>query len=93
MRMQEPFDNLTMVLEIAVFAAVIYAVLRFLRETRGAGVVRGLSLILISVLIGFAILIQVLALERLAVVFQYLTNIALIALVRYWNTTARRSST
>ena len=52
------WDYLKMVIEIAVFAVVIYSVLRFLRETRGSGVVRGLALILAVSATSFLILIQ-----------------------------------
>ena len=51
-------DQVSMVIEIVVFAIGIYLILRFLRATRGSGVIRGLSLILIGTLIASAILIN-----------------------------------
>jgi hypothetical protein len=44
-------------IEIAILAAVIYAVLRFLRRTRGAGIVRGLGLLGIALFLGAQLLI------------------------------------
>ena len=40
------WDGLKMVIEVAIFAAMIYVVLRFLRATRGSVIIRGLALLL-----------------------------------------------
>ncbi|MEO6597993.1 MAG: diadenylate cyclase CdaA [Planctomycetota bacterium] len=58
------------VIEVAVFAALIYIVLRFLSETRGSGVVRGLALLLIVGVSAFVILINTLNLGRLKWLFE-----------------------
>ena len=42
--------------EVLVLAGGIYAVLRFLGQTRGSGVIRGLALVLIGGIFGFTIL-------------------------------------
>ena len=47
------FDAM-MIVEIIVFAIGIYAILRFLRGTRGSGVVRGLIIILLGVIVSLA---------------------------------------
>ncbi len=80
-----------MVIEIAVFAIVIYSVLRFLRETRGSGVVRGLALILVVGATSFLILIQVLELSRLQLVFQQLVGVAVLGLIVVFQPEIRRA--
>ena len=66
-----PMGDLTavtnMVIEVGVFALLIYLVLRFLRETRGSGVVRGLAFLLIVGVSTSVILIQMLGLVELDV--------------------------
>lgn len=80
-----------MVIEVAVFAVVIYVGLRFLRETRGSGVVRGLALLLVVALIGFVILIKALQLDRLAWVFTAIAPSAVLALVIVFHPEIRRA--
>ncbi|HEX5051338.1 MAG TPA: diadenylate cyclase CdaA [Planctomycetota bacterium] len=58
-----------MVIEVTVFALLIYIVLRFLSETRGSGVVRGLAMLLIVGVSAFVILIKTLNLARLEWLF------------------------
>ena len=89
--METPYDFLKMVLEIAVFAVGIYAILRFLRETRGTGVVRGLFLILVIVVIGFAVLIKAMDLRHLALVFDELSSIAIIGVIIVFQPEIRRA--
>jgi diadenylate cyclase len=79
-----------MVLEVTVFAFGIYAVLRFLRRTRGSGVIRGLSLVLLIVLITFTILIETLELKRLGVIFDYFRDFAVIGLIIVFQPEIRR---
>ena len=43
------FEAGKMVIEVAIFAVFIYVVLRFLRATRGSGVIRGLALLVSTV--------------------------------------------
>ena len=89
--MNEFNDILKMVVEVAVFAAGIYVVLRFLRETRGSGVVRGLTLILIVGVVSFLILIQALELDRLKLVFDSLASITVIGLIVIFQPEIRRA--
>ncbi len=84
-------DLAKMIIEIAVFAIVIYLVLRFLRETRGSGVVRGLALILVVGATSFLILIQVLELSRLQLVFQQLVGVAVLGLIIVFQPEIRRA--
>ena len=79
--MEEPSEILKMILEVTVFAVGIYLVLRFLRETRGSGVLRGLLLILIGGFVCFAVLIDFFELDRLALLFSALMNIAIVGLI------------
>ncbi len=69
------------VLQVGFFAIGIYLILRFLRETRGSGVIRGLSFVLAFVMISFMTLIEWLQLEELALVFGYVGNVAIIGLI------------
>lgn len=70
-----------MVLEIAVLAALIYVALRFLRETRGSNVVRGLGLLLFGGVTAFVLLIYGLKLEHLGHLSNILTQSVILALV------------
>ena len=79
--MESPSEILKMILEVTVIAVGIYLVLRFLRETRGAGVLRGLSLILIGGFVGFGLLIDTLGLDRLSLLFSALINIAVLGVI------------
>lgn len=55
---------LKVLVELTVFSVLIYIALRFLRETRGSGVVRGLALLLVALTV-FVFLVQQLDLHRL----------------------------
>lgn len=78
-------------IEVAVLSALIYVVLRFLRETRGSGVVRGLALLLVAGFVGFQVLIQVLRLERLGLLFNAIAQSVVIALVIVFHPEIRRA--
>lgn len=80
-----------MIVEVAIFAIGIYAILRFLRETRGSNVVRGLSVILLMVVVSFTILIQQLELDRLEVIFNKLTELAVLGLIIVFQPEIRRA--
>ena len=69
------------VMQVGFFAIGIYLILRFLRETRGSTVIRGLTFVLVFVVVSFMTLINWLELEELELVFGYLSNIALIGLI------------
>ncbi len=85
--------NLEMILEIAVFAMIIYVGLRFLRRTRGSGVVRGLAFLLIVGLSAFFILIRVLQLHRLELVFDTLAETTVLGLIVVFQPEIRRAIT
>ena len=68
-------------LEVLILAVGIYLILRFLRETRGSGVVRGLSLIIIFGGMAFLLLIELLDLQHLRVFFNLLVGAALLGLI------------
>jgi diadenylate cyclase len=68
-------------IEVAIFAVGIYLILRFLRETRGSGVIRGLSFALVIGLITSVTLIQALELDKLGMVFETVTDIAILGLI------------
>lgn len=84
-------DTIKMLVEIAVFAVGIYAAMRFLRTTRGSGVVRGLAIILLGLIVSFTVLINLLDLERLDIVFQSLRNIAVLGLIVVFQPEIRRA--
>lgn len=80
-----------MLIEVAVFAVLIYIALRFLRETRGSGVVRGLALLLVVGVTTFVILIQVLGLTRLELLFTTIAQSVVIGLVVVFHPEIRRA--
>jgi diadenylate cyclase len=83
--------DVRMIVEIAVFAGGIYAVLRFLRTTRGSGVIRGLSLILLGLIVTITILIDSFDLKRLGVIFQNLRDFAVVGLIIVFQPEIRRA--
>ncbi|MBL9079764.1 MAG: TIGR00159 family protein [Planctomycetes bacterium] len=82
---------LKMLIEVAVFAAMIYAVLRFLGETRGSGVLRGLAVLLGTGLVAFVLLIQALELERLGWLFSAVAPSVVLGLVVVFHPEIRRA--
>lgn len=89
--MQEPSEMLKMVVEVAIFSVGIYVVLRFLRETRGAGVVRGLTLLLIVGVVSFMVLTEELGLRRLGLVFNTIAEFAILGLIIVFQPEIRRA--
>ena len=69
------------IIEVLVMATAIYLILRFLRETRGSGVVRGLAIFLISLAIFAFVIVPLLNLSELQYVFQELLQTAVLALL------------
>jgi diadenylate cyclase len=61
----DALEFVKIVIEVAVFAVLIYVVLRFLLATRGSGIIRGLALLLLLGVTAFVILIQIFQLDRL----------------------------
>ena len=90
-----PMGDLTavtnMVIEVAVFALLIYLVLRFLRETRGSGVVRGLAFLLIIGVSTSVILIQMLGLVRLEELSKTVGQSVVIGLIIVFHPEIRRA--
>lgn len=84
-------DIVKMVIEVTVFAVIIYIALRFLRETRGSGVVRGLALILMVGITAFVILIEALKLDRLALLFNAVAQSVVLGLIVVFHPEIRRA--
>lgn len=84
-------DVIKMIVEVAVFTAGIYLILRFLRETRGSGVVRGLTLLVVVGICVFFILIRSFHLDRLELVFNALADITVIGLIIVFQPEIRRA--
>jgi diadenylate cyclase len=83
--------TLRMVIEVAVLATMIYIVLRFLRETRGSGILRGLALILIGAVVGFLILIEALQLQVLNEAFNAIAQSVVLGLIVVFHPEIRRA--
>jgi len=79
-----------MLIEITVFALLIYAALKFLWETRGSVILRGLGLLLSLGLVSFYLLVQQLGLDRLQFVLEALAPSAALALVVVFQPEIRR---
>lgn len=69
-----------MVFEVAVFAVLIYTGLRFIRETRGSGVIYGMTLLLVGTIV-FGILIRTFDLANLGQLFNMIGPSVVIGLV------------
>jgi diadenylate cyclase len=80
-----------MIVEVAVFTVGIYLVLRFLRETRGSGVVRGLAFLAIAGISVFLILIETFELRHLGEAFNALADITVIGLIIVFQPEIRRA--
>lgn len=89
--MNDLYEILKMVVEVLVFATGIYVILRFLRRTRGSGVVSGLTLVLLVGGVIGAVLIELLGLQRLQVAFGYLASIAILGLIVIFQPEIRRA--
>lgn len=79
-----------MLVEIAVFAILIYFGLRFLRETRGSGVIYGMTLLLIGTL-AFWILIETCDLQNLRLLFNLIAQSVVISLVIVFHPEIRKA--
>jgi diadenylate cyclase len=79
------------VIEVAIFAALIYLVLRFLWVTRGSVLIRGLGLLLVSAIIAFFLLIQTLQLDRVAWLVEHLAPSMVLGLVVVFHPEIRRA--
>ncbi|MFN4259000.1 MAG: diadenylate cyclase CdaA [Gemmataceae bacterium] len=78
------------VVEIAVLALAIYAILRFLGQTRGSGMVRGLVLIVLGVFLVAQVIIASLELSELGKVLDYLLSTIVVGLLVIFQPELRR---
>jgi diadenylate cyclase len=76
--------------EIAILAVAIYAALRFLGKTRGAGMVRGLGLVVVGLFLAAQALIVSFDLTVLGRVLDYLLTTVLVGLVVIFQPELRR---
>ena len=84
-------DALKVVVEVAIFAVLIYVVLRFLRATRGSGIIRGLALVLASFALAFFILADYLELDRLSWLVGQLAPSVVLGLIVVFHPEIRRA--
>jgi len=80
-----------MVIEVAIFAVFIYVVLRFLRATRGSGVIRGLALLLTTFAVAFFVLAEELRFDRLQWLVEQLAPSVVLGLVVVFHPEIRRA--
>jgi diadenylate cyclase len=78
------------VVEMAILAVVIYGVLRFLGKTRGAGMVRGLGLVVVGLFLVAQVLVACFDLTVLGKVLEYLHTIVVLALLVIFQPELRR---
>lgn len=80
-------------IEIAFLAVAIYAVLRFLGKTRGAGMVRGMGLVVVGLFLAAQVLITAFGLMELAKVLDYLLTTVMVGLLVIFQPELRRGLT
>ena len=82
-RLGQLFDSVGTrdVVEIAILAVAIYLVLRFLGKTRGAGIVRGLGLVVVGLFLVAQVVIASFDLTVLGRVLDYLLTTVLVGLL------------
>jgi len=78
------------VLEIAIIAMVIYILLRFLRGTRGAGILRGLGISAVAGFLLAQVLIAQFELDQLGRVLDYLLTTLVVGLIVIFQPELRR---
>jgi len=77
-------------IEIAILALAIYAILRFLGKTRGSGVVRGLALLVMGVFLVAQVIIASLDLTELGKILDYLLTTVVVGLLVIFQPELRR---
>lgn len=82
-----------MVLEILILTGLFYVVLKFLMETRGTGVIRGLTILFGTSFLLFFVLIESLGLVHLKALFTEVLKIVVIALLVVFAPEIRRGIT
>lgn len=80
-------------LEILILTGLFYVVLKFLLETRGTGIIRGLTILVGGAFLLFFVLIKTIPLPHLDHLFSELVRIAVIALVVIFAPEIRRAIT
>ena len=78
-------------LEIGIFAALIYMVLRFLWATRGSTLLKGLFVVLFTVVVAAVLLIRTFALDRVSWLAEQLGPSVALALVVVFHPEIRRA--
>src|SRR4051812_44810237 len=77
-------------IEIAILAAVVYVILRFLRKSRGSGMVRGLGLVIIGLFLAAQAGIALFDLTVLGNILEYLHTTVLVGLLVIFQPELRR---
>src|SRR5438477_9955633 len=77
-------------IEIAILAVAIYGLLRFLGRTRGAGMVRGLGLIVVGLFLVAQVIVASFDLTMLGKVLDYLWTTVLVGLLVIFQPELRR---
>lgn len=81
----------TVAIELLIIGTVVYWVMRFLRGTRGARLLRGIALVLIGVYLVIRLLAASLGLERIDFLFSKFLGIAAIAVIVVFQPELRRA--
>jgi diadenylate cyclase len=91
-RLAQLYESVSLrdLVEIAILALVIYAILRFLGKTRGSGLVRGLALVVIGFFLVAQVIIASLDLNELAKILDYLLSTVVIGLIVIFQPELRR---
>jgi diadenylate cyclase len=91
-RLTQLYDSATTrdVVEIAVLAVVVFVLLRFLGKARGAGLVRGLGLVVIGLFLVAQVIVASFELTVLAKALDYLLTTAMVGLLVIFQPELRR---
>jgi diadenylate cyclase len=91
-RLVQLYDSLGLrdLVEIALLALAVYAILRFLGKTRGAGMVRGLALVVLGLFLVAQVIISWLDLAELGKVLDYLLTTTVLGLIVIFQPELRR---
>jgi diadenylate cyclase len=87
----ESFGAVKMVVEVAIFAALFYVVLRFLWATRGSTLLKGLGVLLGCSVVGVTVLIKVFELDRVAWLVDQLAPSFFVGLIVVFHPEIRRA--
>ena len=81
-----------MVVEVAIFAVLIYIALRFLWATRGSVIIRGLGILVLATAVVLSVLSRAFDLERLNYVMQQLAPAAVVGVIVVFQPEIRRGA-